>query len=165
MTFTYPAVSHVFQGPGFSGFRFFRVQVFRVRVQGPGPGSRVLVQGPGPGFRSSPLNSVCDSLSFTPLECYENSLNIYFSWKVFFVMIFFAQESSNGILFSKSSILKNPIQMWHSKNMKIFQYLKKKSNTDSLYDVNICLSYSTDGFYGFNFLHRTTNFRNDLSLT
>ena len=27
--------------PGFSESRFFRVQVFRVRVQGPGPGSRV----------------------------------------------------------------------------------------------------------------------------
>ena len=128
MTFTYPAVSHVFQGPGFSGFRFFRVQVFRVRVQGPGPGSRVLVQGPGPGFRSSPLNSVCDSLSFTPLECYENSLNIYFSWKVFFVMIFFAQELSNGILFSKSSILKNPIEMWHSKNMKTIQKQERASS-------------------------------------
>ena len=43
----------VFQGPGFSGPRFFRVQVF----QGPGPGSRsrVRVQGLGPGFRSSHL--------------------------------------------------------------------------------------------------------------
>ena len=32
--------------PGFSGSRFFRVQVFRVPVQGPGPGSgfRVRVQ-------------------------------------------------------------------------------------------------------------------------
>ena len=32
--------------PGFSGSRFFRVQVFRIRVQGPdpGPGSRVRVQ-------------------------------------------------------------------------------------------------------------------------
>ena len=30
----------VFQGPRFSEFRFFRVQVF----QGPGPGSRVRVQ-------------------------------------------------------------------------------------------------------------------------
>ena len=43
--------------PGFSGSRFFRVQVFQVpgfsgsgsRVQGPGPGSRV--QGLGPGSR------------------------------------------------------------------------------------------------------------------
>ena len=36
--------------PGFSGSRFFRVQVF----QGPGfSGSRSRVQGPGPGFRSS----------------------------------------------------------------------------------------------------------------
>ena len=34
--------------PCFSGSRFFRV-----RVQGPGPGSGVRVQGPGPGFRSS----------------------------------------------------------------------------------------------------------------
>ena len=33
--------------PGFTGSRFFRVQVF----QGPAPGSRV--EGPGPGFRSS----------------------------------------------------------------------------------------------------------------
>ena len=36
--------------PGFSGSRFFRVQVFKVPVQGPGPGpgfgSRVRVQGP-----------------------------------------------------------------------------------------------------------------------
>ena len=58
--------------PGFSGSRFFRVQVFqgpgfsgfgpgsgsrvqglgpRSRVQGPGPGSRVRVHGPGSGFR------------------------------------------------------------------------------------------------------------------
>ena len=37
--FPYPAVSHVFQGLGFSGSRFL--------------GSRV--QGPGPGYRSSPL--------------------------------------------------------------------------------------------------------------
>ena len=81
--FPYPAVSHVFQGPGFSVSRFlmvevfqvfqgpdfsgskfimvqvFRVQVFRVRVLGPGPGSRFRVQGPesesrvqGPGFGS-----------------------------------------------------------------------------------------------------------------
>ena len=49
--FPYPAVSHVFQGPGSSGSRFFRVQVF----QGPGPGSgsRIRVQSPSPGFRSS----------------------------------------------------------------------------------------------------------------
>ena len=55
--------------PGFSGSRFFKVQVFQgpgpgsgsgsvseSRVQGPGPGSgsRVRVQGLGPGFRSSP---------------------------------------------------------------------------------------------------------------
>ena len=33
----------VFQGPGFSGSRFFRVHVFRVRVQRP----RCGVQGPG----------------------------------------------------------------------------------------------------------------------
>ena len=33
--FPYPAVSHVFQGPGFPGSRFFRVHIF----QGPGPGS------------------------------------------------------------------------------------------------------------------------------
>ena len=31
---------HAFQGPGSSGFRFFRVQFF----QGAGPGSRVPVQ-------------------------------------------------------------------------------------------------------------------------
>ena len=60
--FPYPAVSHVFQGPGFSGSRFFRVQViqdpgfsgsrfFRVNIfqgpgfQGPVAGSRV--RGPG----------------------------------------------------------------------------------------------------------------------
>ena len=49
----------VFQSLGFSGSRFFRIQVFQdpspgsgSRVQGPGlgPGSRV--QGPGPGFWS-----------------------------------------------------------------------------------------------------------------
>ena len=97
---------------------FYKVQVF----QGPG------FQGPGPGFRSSPLNSVCESLSSMPLECYKNSLNIYFSWKVFFVMIFFAQELSNGILFSKSSILKNPIEMWHSKNMKTIQKQERASS-------------------------------------
>ena len=53
--------------PGFSGSRFFKVQVFQgpgpgsgsgsvseSRVQGPGPGSgsRVWVQGPGPGSGS-----------------------------------------------------------------------------------------------------------------
>ena len=103
--------------PCFTRSRFFRVQVFRVRVQ-----------GLGPGFRSSPLNSVCESLSSMPLECYKNSLNIYFSWKVFFVMIFFAQELSNGILFSKSSILKNPIEMWHSKNMKTIQKQERASS-------------------------------------
>ena len=43
--FPYPAVSHVFQGPGSSGARFFRV---RVQV----PGLRSKVQGPGAGFRS-----------------------------------------------------------------------------------------------------------------
>ena len=56
----------VFQGPGFSGSRFFRVLVqdpgpgsrVRVRVQGPGPGCRVRVQGTGPGFRSSPKKIV-----------------------------------------------------------------------------------------------------------
>ena len=36
--------------PGFSG------SVSRVRVQGPGPGSKV--QGPGSGFRSSLLNVI-----------------------------------------------------------------------------------------------------------
>ena len=49
--FPYPAVSHVFQGPGFSGSRFFRVEVF----QGPGfSGSRFSVSrfGPGPGSGS-----------------------------------------------------------------------------------------------------------------
>ena len=44
--------------PCYSGFKFFRVQVFEgpgswSRVHGPGPGSRVWVQGPGLGFRSS----------------------------------------------------------------------------------------------------------------
>ena len=34
----------VFLGRGFSGSRFFRGQVFRVRIQGPGSGSRVRVQ-------------------------------------------------------------------------------------------------------------------------
>ena len=43
--------------PCFSGSRFFRVRVHgpgpgsRVRVQGPGPRSKVRVQGPGPGSR------------------------------------------------------------------------------------------------------------------
>ena len=54
--FSYPAVSHVFQGLGSSGSRFFRVQGpglgSRVPVQDPGPGSRVWVQGPGPGSES-----------------------------------------------------------------------------------------------------------------
>ena len=83
--FPYPAVSHVFQGPGFSVFRFLMVEVFqvfqgpsllwsrfsgsgswvrvqgpgsgsRVRVQGPGSGSRVRAQGLGPGYRSSHKN-------------------------------------------------------------------------------------------------------------
>ena len=59
----------VLQGTGFSGSMFFMVRVqgpgpgsrvqgpdsgSRVRVQGPGSGSSVWVQGPGPGFRSSP---------------------------------------------------------------------------------------------------------------
>ena len=56
--FPYPAVSHVFQGPGFSVFRFLMVEVFQV-FQGPsllwsrfsGSGSWVRVQGPGSGFR------------------------------------------------------------------------------------------------------------------
>ena len=43
--FPYPAVSHVFQGSGLSGSRFFKVQVFQ------GPGLRVLVQSLGPGSR------------------------------------------------------------------------------------------------------------------
>ena len=56
---------------GFSGSRFFRIQVFQdpspgsgsrvqgpglgpgSRVQGPGPGFWSKVQAPGPGFRSS----------------------------------------------------------------------------------------------------------------
>ena len=46
---------HVFQGPGFSVPRFFRVQVFRVWIQGLSPGSGsgsgVRVQGPGSGSR------------------------------------------------------------------------------------------------------------------
>ena len=46
----------VFQGPGFSESRFFRVQVFQGPGPGPGPslgsGSRVQVQGPGPGSGS-----------------------------------------------------------------------------------------------------------------
>ena len=41
--FPYPAVSHVFQGPDFTG------SGSRVRVQGPGSGSKV--QGPGSGSR------------------------------------------------------------------------------------------------------------------
>ena len=45
--FPYLAVSHVFQGPGSLGSRFFRVW-----VQDPGPGSRVRVQGLGPGTGS-----------------------------------------------------------------------------------------------------------------
>ena len=41
---------HVFQGPGFSGSGS-RVQVFRIRFQGPVPGSGFRVQGPSPGSR------------------------------------------------------------------------------------------------------------------
>ena len=51
------SLSRFFQGPGFSEFRFFRVQVF----YGPGfsgSGSRVLVQGLDPGFRSSHVKRV-----------------------------------------------------------------------------------------------------------
>ena len=44
-------VFQVFQGPGFSGSKFIMVQVFRVRVLGPGPGSRFRVQGPESGSR------------------------------------------------------------------------------------------------------------------
>ena len=47
----------VFQGPGFSESRFFRVQIFRVRsrvqVQDLGSCSRSRVQGLGPGYRSN----------------------------------------------------------------------------------------------------------------
>ena len=41
--------------PGFSGSRFFRVQVFQGPGprSGPGPGSASRVRGSGPGFRSS----------------------------------------------------------------------------------------------------------------
>ena len=55
--------------PCFSRSRFFRVQVSRVRVQGPGSGFRVQIkipgsgsrfQGPGPGFRSSPFKMWLD---------------------------------------------------------------------------------------------------------
>ena len=59
----------VFQGSGFSGSRFFRVWVlgpgpgYGSRVQSLGSGSRVRVQGPGsrvqvpgPAFRSSPTS-------------------------------------------------------------------------------------------------------------
>ena len=38
--------------PGFSESRFFRVQVFKVRLQGPGSGSGSRVQGSGPESRS-----------------------------------------------------------------------------------------------------------------
>ena len=48
-----------FQGPGFSGSRFFRVQVFWVQLfQGPvffGSRSRVQVWDLGPGFKGSPI--------------------------------------------------------------------------------------------------------------
>ena len=50
--------------PGFSGSRFFRIQVF----QGPGSGSSV--QGPGPGFRSSH-----SYMLFDELKCY-NSVSL-----------------------------------------------------------------------------------------
>ena len=39
----------VFQGPGFSGSRFFRVQIFRIQV------FRIRVQGPDPGYRRSSI--------------------------------------------------------------------------------------------------------------
>ena len=63
----------VFQGPGFSGSMFFRVRVqgpgpelrVQVRIQGPGPGSRVRVQGPGPGFRSSRERLTFSELRFS----------------------------------------------------------------------------------------------------
>ena len=44
--------------PCFSRSRFFRVQVFRVRVQGTSPESGSRVQGPGLGFRSSQIITV-----------------------------------------------------------------------------------------------------------
>ena len=67
--FPYPAVSHVFQGPGSSGSRFFRVQVF----QGPGPasGSKVRVQGPGSGsmVRVQVLEVAPYPIETSPLIC------------------------------------------------------------------------------------------------
>ena len=50
--FPYPAVFHVFQGPGFSGSRFSGSESgFRIQVEGPGSVSRVPVQRLG--YRSS----------------------------------------------------------------------------------------------------------------
>ena len=69
--------------PCFSGSRFFSVRVqrpgpgSRVRTQGPGSGSRIRVQGPGPGFRSSPK---FDAVSFTKWNWFHTFINRkYFS--------------------------------------------------------------------------------------
>ena len=74
--FPYPAVSHVFQGPDFLGYRFFMVQGpgSGSRFQSPGSGSKVRVrvqgQGPGPGFRSSHYFSQSSSRSWEHKVCY-----------------------------------------------------------------------------------------------
>ena len=47
-----------FQGPGFSRSRFFWVQVFQGTDFSGSRLFRVWVQGPGPGFRSSPLSKL-----------------------------------------------------------------------------------------------------------
>ena len=71
--FPYPAVSHVFQGPGFSGCGS------RVRVQGPGSGVRV--QGPGPGFRSSLSFYECTFFFINEISLKKNSNSL---WKHIF---------------------------------------------------------------------------------
>ena len=86
--FPYPAVSHVFQGPGSLGSRFFRVQVF----QGPGPGSRSRIQGvsqgsgsrvqsPGSGSRVQGLGSGFRSSHVFVLYLRKASLNKYMRYK------------------------------------------------------------------------------------
>ena len=77
LLFLHPAVSRVFHSPGFSGSRFFRVQIFL----GPGfSGStffRVRVQGLGPRFRRSPEEDVM--LSFVnPRKGRGSRLQIFF---------------------------------------------------------------------------------------
>ena len=65
----------VFQGPGFSWSRFFRV-----RVQGPSPRSGFRVQGPGPGFRSSRCTCLPNLVIIGHIEMEISILNSILTW-------------------------------------------------------------------------------------